>query len=98
MEFNSEKKLEEQNNSRLTDSKGLVVTKGEGGCGGREKWIEGYYDWYTWCWRHHGEDSIPQRRQVVTLWHLTTVMDGDFSGVWGDLIIGVNIVTTMFFM
>ena len=74
----------QQNSSRLTDSKkGLVVTKAEG-CG-REKGIEGYYDWHTWCWGNHGEDSAAQRRQVVTLWHLTMLMDSDCNGVWGEL-------------
>ena len=49
-------------------------------------------------WGGHREDSVAQRRQVVTVWHLTMLMDSDFSGVWGDLIIWVNVVTTMFFM
>ena len=54
--------------------------------GGREKGIEGYYyDWFTWCWGNHGQDSVAQRRQVVTLWHLTTLMDSDFNGVCGGL-------------
>ena len=33
----------------------------------------------------HGEGCIAQRRQVVTLQHLTTVMDSDCNG---DLIMG----------
>ena len=38
----------------------------------------------------HGADSIPQRRQVMTLWHLTMLMDSDCKGVCGgDLIIGM---------
>ena len=31
----------------------------------------------------HGEDSVAQRRQIVTLWHLTTLMGSDYSGAWG---------------
>ena len=30
----------------------------------------------------HGEDSVAQRGQVVSLWHLTTLMNSDFNGVW----------------
>ena len=30
----------------------------------------------------HREDSVAQRRQVGTLWHLTTLMDSDCNGVW----------------
>ena len=32
----------------------------------------------------HGEHSVAQRRQIVNLWHLTTLMDSDCTGVgWG---------------
>ena len=32
----------------------------------------------------HTEDSVTQRRQVVTLWHLTMPIDSDCNGVqWG---------------
>ena len=44
----------------------------------------------------HGADSVAQRRQIVCLWHLTTLMDSDCIGVW-VLIIWVNVVTTLFF-
>ena len=54
---------------------------GEGGLGGREKGIEGYYDWHTWH-GGHGEDSVAQRRQIVNVWHLTTLIDSDCNGVW----------------
>ena len=78
MEYNNEAKLKEQNSSRLTNSKKrLAVTKGKGGGEG----TEGYCDWYTQCRGGHREDSVAQRRHVLTLWHLTTLMDSDFSGV-----------------
>ena len=32
-------------------------------------------------WGGHREDSIAQRRQVVTLWHLTTLMECDCGGM-----------------
>ena len=85
--YNNKAKLKEQNSNRLTDSKqGLVVTKGrseEGWVGMGEKGIERYYDWHT-CYRgDHEEDSWAQRRQVVTLWHLTTLMGSDCNGVHG---------------
>ena len=31
---------------------------------------------------NHGENSVAQRRQIVNLWHLTTLMDSDCDGVW----------------
>ena len=43
----------------------------------------------------HGEESVAQRRQIVNLWHLTTMMDSDCNV---DLIIWVNVVTTLFFV
>ena len=52
---------------------------------GREKGNEGYYDWHTWCGRDHEEDSVAQRRQIVTLGHLTTLMDRDCNGMGGGL-------------
>ena len=83
----TKQKLKGQNSSRLTDSKkGTVVTKGEVGWGGRRKRIEEYYHWRTWCVGGHGEISAAQRRQVVTLWHLTRLMDSDCNGVWGGLV------------
>ena len=37
----------------------------------------------------HEEGSTAQRRQAVTLWHLTTLMDSDCNGVCGgDLTMG----------
>ena len=82
-------KLKEQNSSRLTDSKkGLVDQRGgvgENGSGEREKGIVGYHDWCNWCVWGHREDSVAQRRQVGTLWHLTTVMNSDCNGVSGGL-------------
>ena len=47
----------------------------------------------------HREGSIAQRRQVVTLQHLTTLMDSDCNGVCGEgLGEGGSLVTIMFFM
>ena len=62
MEYNNEAKLKEQNSNRLTDSQeGTSGYQREGvgksGWGGREKGIEGYYDWHTWCRGDHEEDS-----------------------------------------
>ena len=53
----------------------------EGGSGGREKGIVGNY------FSTHGvggsrENSVAQRRQTMNLWHLTTLMDSDGTGVW----------------
>ena len=31
----------------------------------------------------HGEDSVAQRRQVLTLWHPAMLMDSDSGGVSG---------------
>ena len=87
----------EQNSSRLTDSKkGLVVTKGE--VRGGRRGLRGIM-----ISTHGVEGGIIGRhvahgRQVVTVWHITTLMDSDFSGDEGDLIIWVSVVTTMFFM
>ena len=33
----------------------------------------------------HKENSVVQRRHVVTLWHLTMLMDSDCSGMWWGL-------------
>ena len=103
MECNNKAKLKEQNSSRLTDSKkGLVVTKGEGcervgGEGGR-RGLRGIM-FSTHGVRGHRENSVAPRRQIVTLWHLTTLMDSDYNGVLGeDSLIWVNVVTTLFFM
>ena len=41
--------------------------RGGVGEGGREKGIEGHYDWHTQCVGVQGEGSVTQRRQVVTL-------------------------------
>ena len=30
----------------------------------------------------HGEDSVAQGRQIMNLWHLTTLMNSDCNGVW----------------
>ena len=39
--------------------------------------------------RRHAEGGTTQKRQVVTLQHLTTLMDSDCNGVCGgDLIMG----------
>ena len=32
-------------------------------------------------WGDHGEDTVAQRRHVVTLWHLIALMDIDCNGV-----------------
>ena len=88
MEYKNKAKLKEPNSNRLTESKkGLAVIKADGwgraGGRGREKGIQGHYDWHTWCRGDQGEDSVALRRQIVTLWHLTTLMDSDCNGVWG---------------
>ena len=85
MEFNNEAQLKEQNSSRLRDSKKeLVVTKGEG-CGrvGEErgrKELRGIM-FSTHGVGGHGENIVAQRREIVNLWHLTTLMDSDCIGV-----------------
>ena len=33
----------------------------------------------------HRENSVAQRRHIVNLWHLTTLMDSDCIGVWVGL-------------
>ena len=53
---------------------------GREGEGGR-----GVFDSHTWRLGNHGEDSVAQRRQVVTLWHPTALMDSDCNGVCGGL-------------
>ena len=103
MEYNNKAKLKEQNSIRLNRlQEGISgYQRGgvkEGGWKGTEKGIEEYHDWCTWCVWGHGEDSVAQRRQVGTLWHLTTLMDSGCSGVWGDSIISVNVVTTLFIL
>ena len=50
---------------------------------GKEKGIVGYHDWGAWCVWGHWEDSVAQRRQIGTLWHLATLMDSDCNEVWG---------------
>ena len=86
MEYNNEAKLKEQNGSRLRISKNdLVVTKGEG-CGrlGAEGGRRGLR--VIMLSMHgvgdHRENSVAQRRQIVNLWHLTTLMDSACIGVW----------------
>ena len=72
MEYNNEAKLKEQNSSRLTNSeKWLAVTKGEGceravGEGGR-RGLRSIMISTHGVGGDHGEDSVAQRRQVVTL-------------------------------
>ena len=86
MEYINEARLKEKNSSRLRDSKKeLVVTKGEG-CGmtggdGRRRGLRGIM-FSTHGVGDHGENSVAQRRQIVDLWHLTTLMDSDCIGVW----------------
>ena len=47
----------------------------------------------------HREECATQRRQVVSLQHLTMLMDSDCNGVYGeDLGEGGSLVTIMFFM
>ena len=53
---------------------------GEGGERGLRSIIIGIYS----VWGHEGI-SAAQRRQVVTLKHLTKLMDSDCNGVWGGL-------------
>ena len=86
MEYKNKRKLKEQNSSRSTEPKnGLVVTKGEGcgradGKGGR-RGLRGI------MFSTHGvgdrrENSVAQRRHIVTLWHLAALIDSDCNGVW----------------
>ena len=86
MEYNKEAKLKEQNSSRLRDSKNeLVITKG--GVFGREgveggtRGLRGVM-FSTHGVGGHGENSVAQRRHIVNLWHLTTLMYRDCIGVW----------------
>ena len=91
----NKEKLKEQNSSRLTEPKnGLIVTNGRGT--GEDGW-EGRYggkrgmmiSTYNVGVEGHKEGSIAERRQVVTLYHLTTLMNSDCNGVCGgDLIMG----------
>ena len=83
MEYNSKAKLKEQNNSRLRDSKNKLVVTKEEGCGrvGREggkRGLRGIMFSYM-VWRGSGRE---QRRHIVDLWHLTTLIDSDCIGVW----------------
>ena len=86
MEYNNEAKLKEQNGSRLRDSKNeLVVTKGEGcastgGKGGRSG-LRGVM-FSTHGVGDHRENSVAQRTHIMNLWHLTTLMDSEYIGVW----------------
>ena len=48
-------------------------------------------------WGIHGENSVSQRRDIVDLWQVATLMDSDCIGYGGNLIIWVNVVTTLFF-
>ena len=82
---------------------GLVVTKGEergraGGEGGRRE-LKGIMIGIHDVWGDYGEDSVAQRGQIVTLWHLTTVMDSDCNVVWGrhDNMVNVKKNFTLFF-
>ena len=85
MGYNNEAKLKEQNSSRLRDSKKeLVVTKGEG-CGrvgeerGRRE-LRGIM-FSTHGVGGHGVNSVAQRREIMNLRHLTTLLDSDCIGV-----------------
>ena len=50
-------------------------------------------------WRGYGAGSTTQRRLVVILQHLTTLMDNDCNRVCGgDLIMGQSLVTIMLLM
>ena len=74
MDYHNGAKLKEQNSSRLTDSKkGLAVTKGDGGRRGLRCIMISIHG----VGGGRGEDSVAHRRQVVTLWHLTTLMNSD---------------------
>ena len=86
MEYNNEAKLKEQNGIRIRDSKDdLVVSKGEGcgrACGeGGRRGLRGIM-FSTHGVGDHKENTVPQRSHIVDLWHLTTLMDSDCSGVW----------------
>ena len=89
MEYNNEAKLNEQNSSRLRDSKkGLVITKGEG-CGrvggeGGRRGLRGIMI-STHGVGGHRENSVAQRRHMMNLWHLAALMDTDCIGVWVGL-------------
>ena len=79
-----------------------MVTKGEGwGRAGGEGGRRGL--WGSMIGAHgvcgvtgKTREGLAQRRQIGTLWHLTTLMDSDCNGVWGDSIIRVNVITTLF--
>ena len=86
MEYNNKANLKEQNGSRHRDSKkGLRVAKGEGcgrvdGEGGRRGWRGIVFG--THGVEDHGENSVAQRRHIVDLLYLTTLMDSDCIGEW----------------
>ena len=100
MEYKNKEKLKEQNSSRITEPKnGLTVTKGKGtghdGWEGREKGGEkerGPLRLACIMWGWHREGCATQRRQVVSLQHLTMLMDSDCNGVCGGgrLVKGVS--------
>ena len=81
----TKEKLKEQNSSRITEPKnGLTVTKGKGtrehGGEGREKGSsrKGVLRLVCIMWdAGHREGCAIQRRQVVILQHLTTLMDSN---------------------
>ena len=101
MEYNNEAKLKEQNGRRLIDSKNeLVVTKGQGcgrACGEGGRSVLRGIMFSTHGVGVHGENSVSQRRDIMDLRQLAALMDSDCIGVGGDLIIWVNVVTTLFF-
>ena len=85
VEYNKAK-LKEQKSSRLTDSKkGLAVTRGKelgrvGGEGGSRGLRGIMIGTLNNLGAGHREDSIACGRQVVTLLHLTTLIDSDCNG------------------
>ena len=90
MEYKNKEKLKEQkNSSSLTEPKnGLTVTKGKGT--GEDGWEErdkvgkkeGGIMISMYNVGGHREGCATQRRQVVILQHLTTLMDSDSNGVF----------------
>ena len=53
----------------------------EDGWGGERRGLRGIM-FSTHGVGDHGENSVLQRRHVVDLWHLTTLTDSDYFGLW----------------
>ena len=105
MEYKNKGKLKEQNSRRITEPKNGLLPKGKGlwrmdGKGGiRAEKKKGGLTISTYSvWGHPREGCATQRRLVVILQHLTTLMDSDCIGVGGGLAEGGSLVNIMFFI